>query len=720
MNCSLRLVLLLVALPLVSLFAIIEQAAAQVSQPSGWNVTGSLTGRLDIYTVDGDPAGAAFPFTGTHGFGELGVQFNRVASPYERIDGDIGLLVNGSDYRNPSDGFVLERFRLNWEKGDGGVPFRLTIGDFLGYTSIRTLQRPLRGTQIDIQPHLGGEMLHSIQLFSGFNAPDYNRIDNAIDFYAGASWLTSAPSGLRAAANLIYAHREAQGPVAAQDQFVASLAGEMPFPFGRQSLRLAGEIALFHGEHRQLLPDDMATDLGLYAQLAGQSADNRLNYGLRYSRYGENYRPNGSAIAPNRESIEGNLTWRTPRSLQLRGRVQQFRDRLESDNPIRTRVAGIAVSGPILHSVLPRLRLSSDFFLREQADRNGTFDQDSIAGRIGFTAPITADWNLRWGGGYRKSETRRPAGISRLETIDAHLRTDYRFALGQFRGRVSPGLLLRSTNGVGASNEIGPSLALSLSGEGHDLRADYRYLGRFRPEALANDLRTHTLNFVYSYATGRHQFGIDASINTRNPERVEGTESYRFGLFYRIRFDRQPASNSREAVRPSPAATEPAPSFLLRNFPTGIAIGTAMARLAALDIVADDSNANLITVETAVFQSLGNRQFLVLEHDGSTVQRAGILVEANTALGAENALRLAARVREELVREFGSPGLSFAGDTNSVIGAASTVDQWALPGGTLRLGFPARLDGQVLLEIQFGQPLPNVEGGRWGMDSYSP
>jgi len=155
-----------------------------------WSVSGTNTIRLEEYAIAGDETSSIFPFEGFQPYDELSVRFARTDSPYDRWRGEFVGLLNESDYRSPNDGIVLERFNLTREKGDGSLPHRLEVGDYFGYFSYRTLQRTLKGGQIDLQPRGGwaGER-HSVQVLSGFVNPSYRDLDPLEDYYNGASWL---------------------------------------------------------------------------------------------------------------------------------------------------------------------------------------------------------------------------------------------------------------------------------------------------------------------------------------------------------------------------------------------------------------------------------------------------------------------------------------------------------------------------------------------------
>ena len=78
------------------------------------------------------------------------VAASRRLSPYERQRLDLAGTLNASEYRGVERGLALERGTFFWEKGDAALPFRAELGDFFAYQSLRTVQRGLKGLQIEV------------------------------------------------------------------------------------------------------------------------------------------------------------------------------------------------------------------------------------------------------------------------------------------------------------------------------------------------------------------------------------------------------------------------------------------------------------------------------------------------------------------------------------------------------------------------------------------
>ncbi|MBN8531273.1 MAG: hypothetical protein J0L97_05370, partial [Alphaproteobacteria bacterium] len=165
-------------------------ACAEESVFSGWEIYGNNTARYEAYDIGGDPSASPYPHRGSHMYDEFDVNFARQFSPYRRLRGQIFGLVNGSDYRQIDDGLVPERLNIQFENGESSIPYRVEAGDFFANLSYRTMQRSLKGAQVELQPDFGNpQRRHSILFFSGAQQPYWRHFDASEDYHNGASWL---------------------------------------------------------------------------------------------------------------------------------------------------------------------------------------------------------------------------------------------------------------------------------------------------------------------------------------------------------------------------------------------------------------------------------------------------------------------------------------------------------------------------------------------------
>ena len=414
-----------------------------------WSVSGTNTIRLEEYAIAGDETSSIFPFEGFQPYDELSVRFARADSPYDRWRGEFVGLLNESDYRSPNDGIVLERFNLTREKGDGSLPHRLEVGDYFGYFSYRTLQRTLKGGQIDLQPRGGwaGER-HSVQVLSGFVNSSYRDLDPLEDYYNGASWLVSHPDWGNFSLNGVHNIRKSDpdaGRSADVSQGVISAAAERGFTLGTHGVSLEGEIAGFLGDAQSgtTVRED-ERDIGYFAQLSGRD-QGPLSYGARFEYYGRDFRPNGAVIVPNRRTYELRSAWRFDDGQRLRGRLQRFTDDVESAVSLDTKVAGVTLTGPLSLDMLPGLTSRLDASIRDIERGDGSFDTFTRIVSWDLSAPLTDAWSGRLGLLYRTIDDKPRAveTITREVRIGGDRAVRYRFLSGIF----SAGLVMRDATG---------------------------------------------------------------------------------------------------------------------------------------------------------------------------------------------------------------------------------------------------------------------------------
>lgn len=716
-------------------FLSMAQAGLSGAETPQWRVNGNLNTRLDFYHTSGNKTAGLFTNTGEQYFSELNTNFQRQNSRYDTITGNAGMLVNVSDFRSQERGLIVERVRVKWEKGDAPVPFRATGGDFLGFTSIRTLQRSLKGGMVELQPRLGGKGLrHSIQLFSGLNTSIYRNLDKNMNWFNGLSWLVQQPKGGRLAVNLVQNYVEATSSAPSRSQIVGSVAGAWPWTWKGQQFSLETELGILGGEHAASLGKSQ-TDLGIFSELRGQSLGTPLRYRFLYERYGDDYRPGGAQVAADRESMEAHGTWRFQTGQQLQGRLQHFVDALESANSRDTLVGGLRVSGPsVFREHLSSLRSSYDLFFRDVADENNTFEQDSLNFRANWNMPFGTSWRADWGMSYRDTNTLSGGSSTETRVTEFTARLNRSWRWDEWQGNVGPGLAVRLNRGdVFPRNEIMPTLVVSVSGKGHRFQADYRLQRQHQRTTGANDVDVHDLNVAYSFRTGKHELGFDGQWNRRIPETVARTDSYRVGMFYRFYF----TLDSRRQTQPRISDTQ-APekktadagrgsrhpgSFLLLQLTPGVEMEDAIGQLESEGYAVGSPSANLLAVETQVLARIDERQRLVLQRQGDRIGRTVIVIDPEQPTPSELS-QLFVRTREALVRRLGTPERSLVrGEFNATInsglvdGSFARVDEWLIDGDIVRLGIPRRLDGQLRIEIHYAHELPAPTQQIWGLES---
>ena len=320
--------------------------AAQVA------VSGSNTAKLEYYRSFGDQS--ASPYAYQHGqfYDELDLDLSQRLSPFENWRIQTSGLYNDSKYRSTETDLILERFKLNWEKGDGSVPFRFTGGDVYGYFSYRTLQRSFKGGQVEFQPDWFG-VENSLMIVSGAQGSSWGYMDISQEVTSGASWLVSSPGFGNISANWVKTDVEADATAgqAGQTQDVFSLTGEKDLNWLGQKLNLEAETAYFsRGSCRYQRHGQRTGPCGYraFSSSSEAKAKSPLTYRVRYENYGKDFpsgrcrnhrRPRG------RRDASGLAVSRA--GMSLTGRGQFYTDAQESANPVDTATLGLNLSASL-------------------------------------------------------------------------------------------------------------------------------------------------------------------------------------------------------------------------------------------------------------------------------------------------------------------------------------------------------------------------------------
>lgn len=97
-----------------------------------WGLSGQNTLRMDQFDSFGNKSASPYRFSDFQIYNDFSLSANQRLSRAERVETQISGTVNESDYRSTDRGFILERGKVKWQKGDGFLPFRVEMGDFFG------------------------------------------------------------------------------------------------------------------------------------------------------------------------------------------------------------------------------------------------------------------------------------------------------------------------------------------------------------------------------------------------------------------------------------------------------------------------------------------------------------------------------------------------------------------------------------------------------------
>ncbi|MGV6827130.1 MAG: hypothetical protein ACWA5Q_09145 [bacterium] len=684
-----------------------------------WQISGTNTLKWENYDVSGDANQSPYRFEGDQFYDDFNISFSRKISQYESFYGQIGGVLNNSEYRADDDGIVPERLNLRWDKGDSSIPFRAEAGDYYGYMSYRTLQRSLKGVQVDLQPASSApQRRHSVLLLAGADQPYWRHLDEDEKHFVGGSWLMEDANLGRWSGNVVYNRTEQDLTNTEFDQTVASIAGEYEFRAGKYKLVVEGEAATLSGEHARS-NGESESGQGYMLEARGDNGG-QLTYRLRYEDYDADYQPAGGVVSADRQSAEGHIGWRFNSGLRLRGRLQHWSDADSTANPQETDVIGVQLTGPMF----ARTTGTAHVFRQSIDNDAGTVDRVTDTLQLDLSRGLPAGW-LGKAGLYLQDIDDSTAANSDQTTTQITLNGSHSYQFAGFTGVITPGLLYRDVDAQrGDQQDWHPTLVLSAKREEHSLDLNYGY--QTQNFDLNNDLVTQTAALRYRYTKGRNTFGAELNTFNRAVDNAEDTDAYRFGVFWTHRFDKP----ARATAKPGSSVSQLAPST--ERIPVGPAaiaaikpgdrIETLEQRLAEAGFVRPELNGDVMTYEAVIMPSIDQRQRLVIEHDGKTVERVSLVVDFDQIGDVASAEQTFERVREQLIRSFGRPsrtvdegefGENFIAAVNS--GLLVRITEWNFVDGALRFGMPRRLDGIVTMELQHARDLPPVAERDWNI-----
>jgi len=687
-----------------------------------WNIAGTNTLRLENYGNNGDPNAETYPTEGNQFSNEFDLNFSRRKSLYETFRGQASGVINDSVYRLQDQGPVLERFNVTWEKGDSAVPFRLEAGDYFGYFSLRVLQRSLKGIQMEIQPNFGNaDHLHSLIFLTGTPQSDYRSLNPADDLYTGFSWLVENTQFGNVFFNFVDNQRT-RTTLPSRHQQVTSFRGEKEFVLGNQQLTLDGEFDYLEGDVETTPFGEDQHSPGGVLELSGQS-DSPLTYRFRYERYGEHFVSNGGVVTQDHRAMEWHAGWKFPIGLRFQGRVQQFSDNLTAGNRLDTNTVGFKLLGAIFPGAPSGSAI--DAFIQDKENQDKTTDTQTRSLNVNLPLFLSAGWTGAVANFIQTVQDKTTGTDTSTYQIAPTL--THSLNVFGFKGSIAPGMLFRWIKGGSAkSTDAGPTLGFGLRRDKHSFRLNYSLLYQDRKAGAANEFTDNT-SLNYTYTQGNHTFGLEADIRERDTENTKYNRGTRIGFVYTYAFDKPERSERRiisEKLKFKPVETSQIQGPIdLADLSPGSDLQVIVEKLRTAGMTKGLEQPHLNIYETQIFDTIDERQRLVLYHDDNELKASAILIDFDDVGGTSTTLQTFERVRKELLDRYGRPSSTFeegefsdnfVEDVNS--GRLIRLMEWTTPTGTIRFGIPRRLDGQVHMEVQHAQEFPSFKQTLWSIE----
>ena len=733
----------LFAFVLITVFAAfaLPASAQEATALKDWSIIMENTSRYETYDFYGNPAGSPYQDTGGQYYDEMNAAFSRQLSPYESFSGRFDVLYNDSRYRSRHNGLVLERGTLAWEKGDTALPFRAQLGDNFSFISLRTMQRSLKGFQLEFQPEVSQRRKQSFLFFTGTGVDDYRDFTPINNLFSGGSYLIEDSIFGHYSLNLVQNHQASEivDGLGTRNQLVTSMTGEKVFSFSGQKVTLEGEAGYFSGDY-----DISATEartgksgLGFFGQVTGETGT-PFTYRLRYEDYGEDYKPNGAIVNRDYRASEAHAAWRFQKGLNLRGRLQRFTDGVNSGNPTDTSVAGLSLTGPMAITFLLGLTTGLDAFIQDVKNRDRTTNARTTSLNMNFSMPVRT-WAAKLALIGRHIENFTEAvNWQEQRSYEANVSATRAIAFAGFKGSITPGVIYQNMGGNGTDRDnYGANLALQLLRAAHQFGFDCRVFSQnvYVP-GTSNDMN-NSAAVNYRFTMGPHVLGLELNYYDRDPTpgRVTGrsaTQAYKAAVFYTLKFEKEagkPLSSAFRRLVEAPAATDartaPAPQrgMLASPFAIGRPLKDTMEGLAAQGITGGVAQPGLVVYEARLLPEIDQRQRLGLVHDDKTVTKVALVIDFDDVGNPETVRQTFERVRSILLKRFGAPldtveqgkfGPTFARDVNN--GSFVRITEWRTDKGTVRFGIPQRLDRQIRMELQHAPAFPSRTDTFWSVE----
>ncbi len=704
---------------------------AEMQLMEDWNINGSNTLRSSVYSADGPGTGSPYPSEGDMYFDEFNVYLNKQNSRYDTMRGEISGVYNANDdYRTTDFGFVPERMKFVRENGEGDIPYRAEFGDHFAYYSYLTLQRSLKGVQLELQPNFNTYgFKHSFVITSGANESNWRDLTLQDDYSTGLSWLAQSEQGALSL-NMVHNFRDNSFKLGTLDrnQYVFSLAGERRFSSSEFDVTLEAEVAHFLGDHNGVSGAASGQDRagnGFFMQVSGRSKTMPWDYRLRIDRYDQDFQPNGAIVTSDRRSIELHSGWLHQSGVRSRGRIQFFEDGFETVNKTSTRTYGANFTGPLLKMFYPDVNGSLDAFIQKRDNETRTVDVYTQNVNLNLTKPLSYGWVGRSTVFFQNVDD-ESTGNADAFTRQLSLNADHTITIAGFQGVITPGIMLRTLRkGTNDSTDFNPTLALSLNRDAHSLRIDYGSLVQNRSIAVSGpDINTHTLNLDYRYTKKQHVFGLESNFFGRDPEPGDATEAYRISAYWTYQFDRP----STVAVRTTDSigtkeTTSTQAEVSISGLAPGLTEDAVQLAISNAGIRGGVTQAGWVVYEHPLLSDVFRRQRLALAFDAGSLKRSALVIDFDNVGDRDSVLQTFERIRQTLIKQLGSPTrtieegnftANFVGDVNAQ--RLVRIVEWTTSSGTIRFGIPRRLDNQVRMEIQHARRFPQPRETLWSID----
>jgi len=677
---------------------------------------------LEHYSVSGDNTNGLYQFEGLQAYDDLNINFSENYSNYHSIRGYLLVNTNKSDYRG-EHGSKINNASMIFENGESNTPYRLEIGDYFASQSRHTLQRGLKGVQIEWQPQTSASP-YSLQIFIGRSAQDYNILfDGDKDFFIGGSWLTENKSlGSFALTSVNYHSASVNGN---NMENVSSLSWQNEFNSTNFTHIIEAEFAHLSGKNTS---SDSLSGNSQFIKFNGYNQSG-ANYLINLEKNNDQFNPTGAAVTADHETIDLQWGQTISDSMNARIRSQRYQDNISTNNISTSRINGINISGQPFNKrkgLLSKLNFNIDLYKQTDKDINRTFDRDNTSLQLNASIPI--HFNLRSRLNYQRFKTDNLVANSSSKRQSISTGLDYRFNMNNWIGNFSPTLQYVEDIDVSNKETSNFSLGWVLSASKHGHRVLFSHLFTdFRaidPAAIKSTTAQTRLEWQKDWK--QHGLSIGLDHFNRAPENNTNTDSYKISIAWSYRFDQSTFStpfdqSTFSALKPSIQSQKISKFDHLGDLALGARFDTnARQILKTAHYTFTGNSGRYQLFEGKLFVDIENRQLMAIETRTGNIKTASILISINRDPTSSKAIYQ--RILDKLLNVYGSPSLNIERGSfstnwlkNLQTNEFSRIVEWTTKSGILRFGIPKPKTGQVRIEMQLRRQHPSADSNDWGL-----
>lgn len=718
------------AILLVSMYhSPLTQAGNDASSP--WRYSLENTVRAQYYDNNGNQALSRYQSLDEQYYNELFLRASKRPSAYEKWDAQLFALANHSDYRGDEFGTQIENGFLRWQKGDAALPFRARVGDYYAFLSPRTLQKSLKGAQIEVQPKLGQNLNHSLLFFSGAPAASYNDFSFSQENYLGTSWLTNTNQFGSLSFNILRSEFSTSSVSdTEQEQTNFSINHHFEFQWLNQRLTTNWEIAHFDGFIQSLttVNDEKEQDQSRYFRLQGRSGKG-TRYSIRFEDNGAQYNPIGATVIADREAWISQFQTKTFGSSTVSLRANRYEDANSTQDSRKTVLLGARWFGSSQWFSNKRTGFNLDLSRQNLDSEQNTVDSSTLSFSSRISQQISKNINTTLQ--LQNNSTEDDINQSESDFTQVDLSMVFRFKALGFNGSFQPGIqqrdIEREFSNSPASNYESSDLGIRLNSQFYKQRQRVNfYYASFdvQPESDAGiESSTDNAGIQYSWSNKHHRISLSSDYRKLELTPQDRVEDYRISLGWTFLLEGE--LGRKQAAPSAPVSGSPISSGQVPLVSLLQPLNKITQSLSGLGIEKTSVQGNYHSYSMPGIANVTQKQQLVLAASNNAVTARSHIIDLQDISDAASLKQLLDQVLAFYTLKLGAPDSvhQFGEITDSFRESIRNeeliiVYDWVLNNSLVRLGIPKRLDNRIQIEVYQSRSMIPVATTHWGLQGY--